>query len=99
MLYREAPWCYTQIVPTKHPRISVTADDDLSTAIEQVRPLFPDRPAAWIVRALALEGAESLQERERTRAGAIERLIAVSTGTREVLDLAVLERVDDLAWS
>ena len=51
---------YTGVVPSKHPRIAVTADPELGHALERVRAATGTREAdATLVRRLAVEGAEA----------------------------------------
>ncbi|HZO95843.1 MAG TPA: hypothetical protein VFB42_00575 [Gaiellaceae bacterium] len=65
-------------MPTRPRRIAVRYDPELAGALDRVRRRFPGRPAAAIVRELALEGAARLAEEEARREAAIERLIAGS---------------------
>jgi hypothetical protein len=83
-------------VPTKHSRIAVVNDPPLAEAIERVRLLFGDAPAARIVHDLALEGAAALAEREAERRAALRRVAALDIS--EYVDMDVLARVEELAW-
>ena len=83
-------------VPTKHSRIAVVKDPPLAQAIERVRPLFGNAPAARIVHDLALEGAAALAERDADRKAALERLASLDIS--EYVDMDVLTRVEELAW-
>jgi hypothetical protein len=47
-------------VATKHPRIAVTRDPELDAALRRAGATLGDRPAATLVRDLALRGAASL---------------------------------------
>ena len=53
-------------MPSKHPRIAVTADPELGDALQRVRAATGTRePDASLVRRLAVEGAEiELQARQ-----------------------------------
>ena len=86
-------------MPTKHQRIPVTNDPDLTEALRRVEPLFQGAPAARIVHDLAIKGAEAMEREQDQRVAAIERLIERSTTRSEGLDWDVLENVDDLAWA
>jgi hypothetical protein len=58
---------------TLRQRITVTRDDELASALERMRPYFPDKPAAALVHDLAIKGAEAVEEEEpglRRRAAA-----------------------------
>ena len=92
------PRCYTAIVPTQHPRIAVTNDPELASALERVEHYFPDAPTARIVHELALRGAEVIEREQTERGDAIERLIALFTEPNDRIDLDVLEHIDELAW-
>ena len=86
-------------MPTKHQRIPVTNDPDLTEALRRVESLFHGAPAARIVHDLAIKGAAAMEREQAERAAAIERLIERSTNRSEGLDWDVLENVDDLAWA
>lgn len=50
-------------MPTKHRRIAVTRDDELEGALRRAAPVLgEDKPAATLVRELALRGAEAVAE-------------------------------------
>jgi hypothetical protein len=77
-------------VPTKHPRIQVTADPELAAALRRARARHPGVPASRLIRDLALRGeeaAEADEERseaerareEAERKAAIEDLIYLTT--------------------
>lgn len=83
-------------VPTKHPRIAVTKDEELGDALARVESLFDGTPTATIVHDLAVKGAEAMLAEERRRREAIERLIEWSTGPD--MDRETLMRIDELAW-
>ena len=57
------PRCYTEPVPTKHPRIAITGDPEVQRALDQTRDLLdPDetRSLAAQARALIIRGADAL---------------------------------------
>jgi hypothetical protein len=85
-------------MPTKHPRIAVTQDEELSAALEKVAPFLSDAPTATVVHDLAVKGAEALLAERREQDAAIERLIAFSTERQPLVDWDVLEHVKELAW-
>lgn len=82
-------------MPTKHQRIAVTNDAELSEALARVQGIFNGVPTATIVHDLAVKGAQAVVDEERRRRDAIERLIAWSTG--EDMDREALLRIDE-AW-
>jgi len=45
---------------TKHRRIAVVRDPDLDAALRRAAALLGDRPAATLVRELALRGADAI---------------------------------------
>lgn len=83
-------------MPTKHPRIAVTKDEELADALDRVEALFDGKPAATIVHDLAVRGAEAVLADEQRRREAIQRLIDWSTGPD--MDRETLARIDELAW-
>ena len=85
-------------MPTKHPRIPVTADAALAGALARVAPYTGALPAARLVHDLAIRGADAVVADADRRQRSLERLADVSTGEAPLLDLAVLDRVDELAW-
>jgi hypothetical protein len=76
----------------------VTNDPELAEALARVEHYFPDAPTARIVRELALKGVEAIEQEQGARSEAIERLIALFTEPNDAIDVAVLERIDELAW-
>jgi hypothetical protein len=79
-------------MPSKHPRIAVTADPELGNALERVRAATGTREAdASLVRRLAVGGAEIELQAGRGRREAIEALFAAMD--RDGLDLG-LEEID-----
>jgi hypothetical protein len=85
-------------MPTKHPRISVTKDEELATALASVESVFGNAGVGTIVHTLAIKGAQALAQEEQTRVRAIERLVAVSTDPAGLLDVEVLKDIDARAW-
>jgi hypothetical protein len=85
-------------MPTKHPRILVTNDPQLTDALARVEPYFRGAPTATVVHDLAVRGAQALERENTEREGALERLVAFSTEREDLIDWEVLERVDELAW-
>lgn len=96
------PRCYTSdhhlevAMPTKHPRINVTKDPELASAIARARPLLNGAPDATIVHDLAILGAEALESDERARVEAMEDLIAWALG--DDMDRETLRLIDEVAW-
>lgn len=84
-------------MPTKHERIGVIKDEELSDALDSVAPLIETgTSAATVVRDLAIRGARALREEEGRRRESIERLVEWSTGDDPPWDPDVLARIDDL---
>ena len=62
-------------MPSKHPRIAVTADPELGEALARVRAATGTRePDATLLRRLAVDGAEAELEAGRNRRVAAEAL-------------------------
>lgn len=82
-------------MPSKHPRIAITADSELSEALEHVRMATGTREAdATLVRRLALAGAYAqLAAREERRAAAHELFEAMDQGLFE-LDLEAIDALN-----
>jgi len=73
-------------MPSKHPRIAVTANPELGEALARVRAATGTRePDAILLRRLAVEGAEAELEAGRNRRGAAEALF-------EAMDSAEFDR-------
>lgn len=87
-------------MPTKHPRIAVTCDEELAAALARVEALSGSSSVqrARLVRELALRGAQLLVDEEDERAELLRRLAEQSTGTRSLFDRDVLARIDEAAW-
>ncbi|MBN8867180.1 MAG: hypothetical protein J0H98_06475 [Solirubrobacterales bacterium] len=61
-------------MPTKHQRIAVVVDPELSDALAAAAERLPHRSRASLLRELAMEGALQLQRREPSP---IDALLAV----------------------
>jgi hypothetical protein len=82
-------------MPSKHPRIAVTADVELGLALERVRAATGTREAdATLVRRLAVEGAKAELRAGRDRRVAAEALLAAMDGDVFDLDLAAIDRLN-----
>jgi hypothetical protein len=82
-------------MPSKHPRIAVTADPELGDALERVRAATGTREAdASLVRRLAVEGAEIELQAGRGRREAVEALFAEMDRDGLDLDLEEIDRVN-----
>jgi hypothetical protein len=82
-------------VPSKYPRIAVTADAELSRALERVRAATGTREAdATLVRRLAVEGAQAELRAGSDRRVAAEALFAAMDGDAFDLDLAAIDRLN-----
>jgi hypothetical protein len=88
---------YTCGVPSKHPRIAVTADPELTGALERVRVATgTSEPDATLVRRLAVEGAGAeLSARDQRRAAAEALLSAMDDGEFD-LDPDAVDRLNRL---
>lgn len=84
---------------SRHPRIQVARDPELTAAIERGRNLVgPRAPASKVVRALALRGAAALDEDHEAAERARQFLHDVADG-RAALDPEALATVRDRAWA
>lgn len=82
-------------MPTKHPRIAVTADPELGEALARVRAASgTSEPDATLLRRLAVEGAEAELEAGRNRRGAAEALFEAMDAAKFDLDLAAVDRLN-----
>jgi hypothetical protein len=82
-------------MPSKHPRIAVTADPELGQALERVRAVTGTREAdASLVRRLAVEGAQVELEAGLQRGAAIEGLFAAMDSGAFDLDLDAIDRLN-----
>jgi hypothetical protein len=87
-------------MPSKHPRIAVTADPELGDALERVRAATGTREAdATLVRRLAVTGARvELGDGNRRRTAAEALLSAMDSGAFD-LDLEAIDRLNHPANS
>lgn len=82
-------------MPSKHPRIAVTADSELGDALARVRAATGTRePDATLLRRLAVEGAEAELEAGRNRRTAAEALFAAMDSAKFDLDLDAVDRLN-----
>lgn len=82
-------------MPSKHPRIAVTADPELGEALARVRAATGTREAdATLLRRLAVEGAEAELEAGRNRRVAAEALFEAMDAEQFDLDLAAVDRLN-----
>ena len=87
-------------MPSKHPRIAVTADPELGDALARVRAATGTRePDATLLRRLAVEGAEAELEAGRNRRVAAEALFAAMGSAEFDLDLDAVDRLNSLPAS
>lgn len=83
---------------SRHARIQVPADPELEAAVARGRRLVGvSAPASQVVRALALRGADALDDDEAAQQRATDYLVSVAEGTSG-LDLEGLRTVRDRAW-
>jgi hypothetical protein len=83
-------------MPSKHPRIAVTADAELGLALERVRAATGTREAdATLVRRLAVEGAAAELQAGCGRRAAAEGFFAAMDGGGFDLDLAAIDRLNE----
>lgn len=82
-------------MPSKHPRIAVTADPELGDALARVRAATGTREAdATLLRRLAVEGAEAEIEAARDRRAAAEAMFEAMGGEQFDLDLEAVDRLN-----
>ena len=82
-------------MPSRHPRIAVTADPEFTYALERVRAATGTREAdATLVRRLAVEGAQVELEAGPRRRAAAEALLAMMDGDGFDLDLPAIDRLN-----
>lgn len=90
------PRSYTAGMPSKHPRIAVTADAELTHAMQRVRAATGTKEAdATLLRRLAVEGAEVELAAGRERRAAAEALFMLMDEGRFALDAASIDQLDD----
>jgi hypothetical protein len=83
------------VVPSKHPRIAVTADPDLGQALARVRAATGTREGdATLVRRLAVAGADAELQAGRDRRAAAEALFAAMDDGGFDLDLDAIDRLN-----
>jgi hypothetical protein len=85
-------------MPTAHPRIQVTTDDELSRALDEARAILGPMPASALVRDLALRGAATLVGERAERSQLLQELAEASISSHPGFDRDVLDRIDELAW-
>lgn len=84
-----------ETMPSKHPRIAVTADPELGDALARVRAATGTREAdATLLRRLAVEGAEAELEAGRNRRGAAEALFEAMDAEQFDLDPEAIDRLN-----
>jgi hypothetical protein len=89
---------YTCDMASRHRRIQVPCDPELNHAIARARGEFkPGAPSSEIVHALAVRGAQALEQDREAAEHARAFLISVAEGTSG-LDLERLRDVRDRAW-
>ena len=82
-------------MPSKHPRIAVTADPELGEALARVRAATGTRePDATLLRRLAVGGAEAELAAGRNRRVAAEDLFEVMDSKQFDLDLTAVDRLN-----
>ncbi len=82
-------------MPSKHPRIAVTADLELGQALERVRSATGTREAdATLVRRLAVAGARAELRAGKGRREAVDALFAAMDDGGFDLDLAAIDRLN-----
>lgn len=83
---------------SRHRRIQVPCDPELDRAIARARCVFKaGAPSSEIVHALAVRGAQALEQDREAEGHARAFLISVAEGTSG-LDLERLRDVRDRAW-
>lgn len=83
-------------MPSKHPRIAVTADPELGDALARVRAASGTREAdATLLRRLAVEGAEAELEAGRNRRAAAKALFEAMDSEQFDLDLEAVDRINE----
>jgi hypothetical protein len=82
-------------MPSKHPRIAVTADPELGEALARVRAATGTREAdATLLRRLAVEGAEAELQAARNRRASAEALFEAMDEGMFDLDLDAIDRLN-----
>ncbi len=65
-------------MPSSHPRVQVTVDPELATAMAAIDPHPASR--SRLIRDLALRGAEAERRAPERRRDAIEHLLSIARG-------------------
>jgi hypothetical protein len=82
-------------MPSKHPRIAVTANPELGEALARVRAATGTREAdATLLRRLAVEGAEAELKAGRNRRVAAEAMFEAMDSKQFDLDLKAVDRLN-----
>jgi hypothetical protein len=82
-------------MPSKHPRIAVTADQELAQELERVRAATgTGEPDATLVRRLAVAGARAEVHAGGGRRAAAEALFAAMDRGGFELDLREIDRLN-----
>jgi hypothetical protein len=83
-------------MPSKHPRIAVTSDGELTAAMQRVRAATGTTEAdATLLRRLAIEGAEVEVAAGRERRAAAEALFALMDSGGFALDPTSIDLLND----
>jgi len=83
-------------MPSKHPRIAVTADAELTHAMQRVRAATGTTEAdATLLRRLAVEGAEVELAAGRERRAAAEALYMLMDDGHFALDPTSIDQLND----
>jgi hypothetical protein len=83
-------------VPSKHPRIAITADPQLREALARVRAATgTSEPDATLMRRLAIKGAEAELDGGRTRRTAAEAVFKAMEDGHLDLALAAIDRLNE----
>jgi hypothetical protein len=83
-------------MPSKHPRIAVTVDAELTHAMQRVRAATGTKEAdATLLRRLAVEGAGVELAAGRERRAAAEALYELMDDGHFALDPAAIDQLND----
>ncbi len=83
-------------MPSRHPRIAVTADPELSQALERIRAVTGStEPEATLVRRLAVRGAASQLAAADEHPAASAELFAAMREGRFDLDEDAIDRLNN----
>lgn len=87
-------------MPSKHHRIAVTSDAELTGALQRVRVATGTQEAdATLVRRLAVEGARAELDARGQRRAAAEALLSAMDGGGFDLDPDAIDRLNEAAGS